>query len=452
VRHATELLTKTNNYQMRIFITFSILVISTNLTIAQQGDNTKKIMDGFPPSRESQVSFQNYREYPYSQWSFRNPGAPLHILMLPRSGSMHQYSTPIKPAAIANTLIKDSTGNSKTFETIFKENYADGIIVLQNNTILYEQYWNGLNKDYQHMWFSMTKSLTSTAFGILVEQKKIDLTASPTQYIPELRNTPYERATIHDVLNMSTALGFKENYTDTSSFFWKYYGTARDGYFVKGARDADPMTTDIYGTYDFLAKSVTPNNNLRPGEVFEYNGSNADVIGWMISRISGQPITDFIRQNIWAKIGAEHDAMMAVDRAYMGVATSAMNTTLRDAALFGTLILNHGKVGGQQIIPSQWVDETLKITEADKIRYSKNDVYIKAGMPWVAYKNFWWILDEKKGEFAAIGIHGQVIYINRAANLVIAYFSSQPVASSAASKNFLPKLNACRELSKKLMK
>jgi hypothetical protein len=73
-------------------------------------------------------------------------------------------------------------------------------------------------------------------------------------------------------------------------------------------------------------------------------------------------------------------------------------------------------------------------------------------MPWVAYKNFWWILDEKKGEFAAIGTNGQVIYINRSANLVIAYFSCQPVPSSAGNKNFLAKLNACRNLSNTFIK
>lgn len=438
---------------MKKYIFFFLCLLSLQLQplLAQQAANTKKVMDGFPPSRESQVSLQNYRDYPYSQWSFRNPGAPLHVLVLPRSGNVHQYKTSIKNS-VANTPIKDSAGNTKTFELLFKENYADGVLVLQNNIILYEQYWNGLDKDYQHMWFSMTKSLTSTAFGLLVQQKKINLTASPAKYIPELKGTPYDRATIQDLLNMSTALGFKENYTDTSSFFWKYYGSVRDGYYVKGARDADPMTTEVYGVYDFLSKSVTANQNLKPGEVFEYNGSNADVIGWLIARISGQSITDFIRENIWAKISAEHDALMAVDRAYMGVATSAMNTTLHDAALFGQLILNRGSIDGKQILPAQWIDETLKLTVADKERYARNDVYVKAGMPWIAYKNFWWILDETKGEYAAIGIHGQVIYINRSANMVIAYFSSQPVASSAGNKPFLAKLNACRTLAKKQAK
>ena len=114
--------------------------------------------------------------------------------------------------------------------------------------------------------------------------------------------------------------------------------------------------------------------------------------------------------------------------------------------------MNRGEIDGKRLVPSGWIDEILNISAADKLRYSKNDVYVKAGMPWVAYKNFWWILAENKGEFAAIGIHGQVIYINRSANLVIAFFSSQPVASSAGNKNFLEKLHACRSLSKRFIK
>ena len=143
---------------------------------------------------------------------------------------------------------------------------------------------------------------------------------------------------------------------------------------------------------------------------------------------------------------------MAIDRAYMGVATMGMSTTLRDAGLFGAMILNNGKLDGKEIIPSKWIDKTLKVSEADKTRYLRNDVYVKARMPWIAYKNFWWILDDKKGEFAAVGTNGQVIYLNRSANLVIAYFSCQPGASSAGNKNFIMKLDACRTLSKRFSK
>ena len=434
---------------MKLLSLVIFLLFAFSVATAQQNETSKKVMDGFPPTRESQVTLLNYREYPYNTWSFRNIGGPMHTLMLPRSGSIHQYKLS-KSTAIAKTLIKDPEGATESFEEIFKENYTSGLIVLQNNTLLYENYWNGLTRDQHHIWYSMTKSMASIAFGILAEQKKIDLSASPARYIPELKNTPFDRATIQDVLNMSSALDFKENYTDTSSFFWKYYGAARDAYYTKGARDADPMTTEIYGVYDFLATSLKPNLNLKPGEVFEYNSPNADVIGWMISRISGISVIEFIRESIWAKIGAEHDASMTVDRAYMGVTTSTLSTTLRDATLFGKLILDRGKLDGKQLVPATWIDGILAITPEDKLRYSKNEVYAKSGSPWVSYKNFWWILDEKKGEFAAVGTNGQVIYINRSAHLVIAYFSCHPGASSAGNKNFTVKLDACRALARQL--
>jgi CubicO group peptidase (beta-lactamase class C family) len=406
----------------------------------------KKVMDGFPASRESMVTTANYREHPFSQWSFRNIGAPLHVAMMPRSGAIHVFKE--APDARVGAHISDDTeGKQRTFENIFADNFADGVIVVQGNTILFEKYWNGLTRDYQHIWFSCSKSLASSAFGILMQQKNIDLTASPAKYIPELKGSAYERATIQDVLNMSTAMGFTESYTDTANFYYKHYGTAANSRYVPGEQTPDIINEEVLGVYDFLVKKAFINKDLRPGVKFEYSSPNVDVISWLISRISGMAYQDFVRENIWSKIGAEHDAYMQLDRAHTSFATGGMNSTLRDAALFGKLILDRGKMDGKQIVPASWVDETTRIAAADKERYGKNDVYVKANMPWVAYKNFWWILDETKGEYAAIGIHGQVVYINRSANIVIAYFSSQPLASSIAGrKEFLSKLNACRSL------
>lgn|SRR5688572_2078033 len=417
-----------------------LLIVISFFSIAQ------KPMDGFPSSRESQVTSFNYRNYPNSKWSFRNMGAPLHVLMIPREGPVH----------IFKETGNNSTGNTKikgdsTFENIFAANEANGVIVIRNNEILFEKYWNGFSRHYQHVWFSMTKSMTSSAFGLLVTQNKVDLKASPVKYVPELKGTPWERTTIQDVLNMATALGFQESYTDTANVFYKYYGSAST-FFPSAFSDKDPKTATVLGTYDFLTKIATQNNNLQPGVKFEYSSPNVDVISWIISKLTGKTYNEFIQETIWSKIGAEHDAYINVDQSYTAMATGGLNTTLRDAALFGTLILNRGMVDGKQILPQGWVDETLKLTTADKGRYGSNDVYVQAKMPWVAYKNYWWILDETKGEYCAVGIHGQVIYINRAANLVIAYFGSQPNAGSIASKEFLPKLNACRELSKTFVK
>ncbi len=435
---------------MKILIVLTFALITSGVAIAQQVDKETKVMDGFPASRESQVSFQNYRDYPFSKWSFRNIGAPMHVLMIPRSGAVHIFKES-KTNDVGNMPVTIEAGKSSSFESVFEENDADGVIVVHNDTILYENYWNGLSKDYQHIWFSMTKSLTNTALGILVSQKKIDLSASPAQYVLELRGTPWERTTIQDVLNMSAALGYAESYTDTAGFFYKYYGNATHFFYVPEG-DSNPETATVLGTYDFLAKKATQNEGLEPGYKFEYNSSNTDVISWIITKVTGKPLNEFIQENIWSKIGAEHDAYIATDNAYTPVAAGGMNSTLRDAALYGTLILNRGKIDGKQLVPAEWIDQPLNLTATDKERYARNGFYKESGFPFIAYKNFWWILDETKGEYVALGIHGQVLYINRSANLVIAFFSSQPNASAAGTTNLFSKLNACRELSKNIGK
>lgn len=429
----------------------ALLMVVCGAAVGQPAGGNKKIMDGFPPSRESQVSFENYRDYPYSKWSFHNMGAPMHTLMIPRGGAVHRFKESNNSFGKLLITINDST-KPQTVENVFATHETDGLIIIRNNEILFEKYWNGLTRDYQHIWFSMTKSLTSAALGILVNEGKIDLSASPVKYIPELKNTPWERTTIQQVIDMTTALGYKETYTDTAAFFYKNYaGTGARLFYVPGA-DTATVKSEVLGTYDFLTKVATADTKLQPGYKFDYNSSNVDVISWLISRISGQPYHEYIQKNIWSKLGAEHDAFITTDRTYTAVATAGMNTTLRDAAMFATMTLNRGNIDGKQIIPAKWVDQTLKITAEDKERMIRNGSYLKAGLAWQAYKNFWWIIDAAKGEYCARGIHGQVIYINRSANLVIVFFSSQPEASSIGSINFMPKLDACKAISKHFSK
>ncbi|MFC1824022.1 hypothetical protein ACFL9T_15035 [Thermodesulfobacteriota bacterium] len=132
----------------------------------------------------------------------------------------------------------------------------------------------------------------------------------------------------------------------------------------------------------------------------------------------------------------------------MPVATGGFNSTLRDAARFVSMILNRGKFNGQQIVSANWIDASINLSSKDMIKM-KNNVKYKDD-PWLAYKNMWWVLDYQKGEYAAVGIHGQVIYINREANIVIAFFSSQPIASAACNETFWLKILATQEMAREL--
>lgn len=405
------------------------------------------IMEGFPPSVESQVSLKNYRDYPFNRWSFHNLGAIANTLMVPRAGAIQPLADAANPA-LGQLQVTDGYGKQRSVDEILASEDTDAFVVLQGDQLLMERYYNGMSRYDQHIWFSATKSLTTTALGILVAEGKIDINASPAEYIPELKGSGFERVTIQEVLDHSTAIDFKENYTDYSSDFFQHYAPAMKMAFLPGAQDIQPGETDVYGIYDFLARFIKPDPALKPNQAFDYNSANADLAGWLISRVSGMPYHKFIQQHIWAKLGTEHDAYIAADRALMAIATGGMNSTARDAARFGRMILNRGQVNDEQVIPADWVDASLAIGEHDKAKMKANAKY--QDNSWIAYKNMWWIIDETQGEYAAVGIHGQVIYINRAANVVIAYFSSQPTASAARNPQFQSKLFAAQAIARHL--
>lgn len=394
-------------------------------------------MQGVPPSRDSQVTLRNYREPPFSRWAFRNMGAPAHVVVIPRAGEVQQFGRASIPG-----------WDATEFDRVFEENYADGVVVIRGMDILHERYLHDFGPRDQHIWFSMTKSLVSAAFGNLLAKGEVDLESSPADFVPELADSGFARTTVQQVLNHSSAIDFRENYTDQKSDFFKYYAPALGMGWMPGAADAQPDSTEIYGVHDFLAKFIKPDPRLEPGAAFDYNSANADVLGWISARVSGQTLDEFLGDTIWSKLGTEHDATIVVDRAYMPVATGGMNSTLRDAARFGVMMRDGGRFNGQQVVPAAWVERTLRLNRSLVSNMSANRKY--AGDPWIAYHNMWWVLNANPGEYCAVGIHGQVIYINRTANTVMAWFSSQPTASSAGNPTFHAKLKAARALAGQL--
>ncbi|MEM6581286.1 MAG: serine hydrolase [Pseudomonadota bacterium] len=404
-------------------------------------------MQGIPPIRDTQVTRANYAEYPRSRWAFRNPGAVFNTVSIPREGDIWHFASPAEHGLGAPT-VSDAQGQQVSLDDLFEANYADGLLVIQGETLLHETYFSEFSPLDKHIWFSMTKSLVSAAFGILEVEGRVDLEASPAKYIPELLGSGFERVTIQQVLDHASALDFKEDYTDPQSDFAQYYLPALNMGWLPGAADVQPDNAEIYGVHDFLVQFVGPRADRQPGDFFNYNSSNADVLGWLIARVSGEPLEAYLQRQIWSALGAEHDGLMVVDRALMAVATSGMATTLRDAARFGMMIRDRGAFAGSQVIPASWVDATLEISEDVKKRMTDHPSY--KAMPWLAYHNMWWLLSTERGEFCALGSFGQMIYINRSADMVMVWFSSEPLPSSIQNPAFQAKLSAARELAQAL--
>jgi hypothetical protein len=306
-------------------------------------------------------------------------------------------------------------GAAMTFEEALQKTYADGIVVLHKGKIVYERYFGAGASHRPHIAMSLTKSFVGTLAEMLIAEGKLDPAAPVIKYVPELKDSAYGDATVRQAMDMLVNAKYSENYADPNAEIWNY---ARAGGWI-------PARPDYTGprTYpDFL---VTLQKQGDPGQTFAYNTVTAEVMAWVLQRVSGQSLADLLSAEIWSKIGAEDSAYFVVDSIGTASGGGGVNTTLRDLARFGEVMRNKGQYNGQQIIPARLVEDITK--GGDK------EIFAKAGyrtLPGWSYRSFWWISNNAHGAYMGRGIYGQALYIDPQAEMVIARYASHPVASN----------------------
>ena len=402
----------------------------------------------FPPQAKDQVTLSNWLVVPHSQWAFRNLGI-LPSLMVPRDGDIHRFERRPDPS-IEALRFAYGDGESSLLEAM-RGDSVDGFLVVHHGKLVYERYFGDFGPNDHHLWASCTKSLVSMALGILVEEGRIDPDARVSDYLPELHESGFASRTLRQLLDMTSALDYVEDYVgrDPASTTVQYF--RRMGFLpAPDLMALDPLTDPTpRGILRFLP-GIGASPDLEAGTVFDYQSPNVDVIGWILSRVSGQPLQRLVADRIWGKLGAEHDAFFATDVEFAPIATGGFSTTLRDAARFGLAVSRGGIWAGQQIFPRAWLEDTLRLDEADLAATSRS-VYQQPGnaaydRELQAYRNFWWILDAEQGEFMARGVFGQSIYIHQAHQVVIASFASAPSPSSARRESYKKLLRGMRTL------
>ena len=319
-------------------------------------------------------------------------------------------SEPIPPAEIPYTF------NTKDFElpkTYFFEDKeqdlasalehfkTDGLIVLHQGDMLYENYWNNNSVASKHIAFSVSKSFLSALIGIAVHDGLIDNIEDPiTKYLPDFNGTGYEGVSIKNILQMSSGVEFNEDYADPQSDINKF-GRA----VAKGT--------------SFRDFSKTLKQSREPGTYHHYVSIDTQVLGFLLSEVTGMPIRDYLYQKIWNKIGMESDAYYIVDNTGMEMALGGLNASLRDFAKFGLLYLNNGKWGNEQVVPADWV----------KASYNPDGPHLKPGESDLSssvwgYGLQWWVPGFPETDFTASGVYNQYIYVDPISKVVIAKTSS----------------------------
>ncbi len=392
-------------------------------------------MKGFPPPPDKQITFDNPvgGVFPRTRWSFSHVRETVPTANVWRGGGAPS-ALPAAPRDDLEAVTFKPLGSEETvdFKQMIARTYTDGILVMHRGRVVYEKYFGALTPERPHIAMSVTKSFVGTLAAILANEGTLDPAAPVTKYIPELKDTAYGDATVRQVMDMTIGVHYSENYADPKAEIWDY--ARAGGMLVQGPGYAGPKSF-----YEFLA---TLKKEGAHGDAFAYKTVNAEVLAWIVRRASNQSLADLLSEKIWRRIGAEQDAYFMVDRIGTESGGGGLNTTLRDLARFGETMRNGGVApNGQQAIAKAVVDDIRRGGDPAK--------FVKAGyalLPGWSYRDMWWVTNNAHGAYMARGIHGQSIYVDPKAEMVIVRYAAHPVAANAGNDPMtLPAFEAVAE-------
>ena len=279
---------------------------------------------------------------------------------------------------------------------------TDGLIILHNNKIFYEEYWNGNNRYSKHISWSVAKSFLSALIGIAIDEGLIDSIDDPTtKYLPEFKGTGYDGVKIKNLLQMSSGVAFNEDYADPNSDINKFgRATARGMPFKDFAK--------------------TLKNGREQGTYNHYVSIDSQVLAMILESVTNMPLREYLYKKIWNKIGMENEAYYITDKTGMDLALGGLNATLRDYAKFGYLYLNNGNWLGEQIVPEQWVIDS-HTPDAPHLMPNAGDEL--SSSEW-GYGYQWWVPGDPMTDYTAHGVYNQFVYVDPVSGVVIAKTSS----------------------------
>ncbi|MEO8106188.1 MAG: serine hydrolase [Actinomycetes bacterium] len=346
------------------------------------------------------MTLPDWQSTPHNRWSFQ------HVDELVPSVEISRGTGPTLE------LVDTTLPIELEVDDFLARSSTDGFIVLRGREVLVERYLNGMKPGTRHLLQSVSKSMCSAVFGRYVESDQIAVDEPVGSYLPELADSAYGDATVQQVLDMTVAVAYDEEYTDPESEVQTH---------ERVGRWRTPLPTDPVDTYAFLAGLKKSGDH---GRKFAYCSANTEVLAWLLERVSGRPYAELLHTDLWAALGAQHDGSATVDAAGFPMASGGVSVTLRDLARFGRVILDAAQApDGASVIPAAWVADMRRGGDRAAAAESMGDVH-----PHGSYRNQFWVTGDRHGCFYGVGIYGQYVWMNPAADVVIAKMSSLPVA------------------------
>jgi CubicO group peptidase (beta-lactamase class C family) len=289
------------------------------------------------------------------------------------------------------------------------------MLVLREGEIRHERY--ALTGGSEVKWLSMSvaKSFVSALVGIAVEEGLIASIEDPlSAYVPVEPGSAYDGVSIRNVLQMSSGARWNEDYSDPTADIFRL-GAAMAG--VGGSLD------------DFVA---TMARESEPGTVCRYNSGDTQALGALLIRATGRSVAEYMQDKLCEPLGMTSPSAWLIDPAGIEVAFAGLLMTARDFAKLGELFRNGGNWRGQQVVPADWVRASISFDAPHLApgRPIAGDHHLKIG-----YGYQWWLPDGNRGEFSAIGVYNQFVYVDPTSRCTIVKLSANRQYGTTPDEN-----------------
>jgi CubicO group peptidase (beta-lactamase class C family) len=332
---------------------------------------------------------------PFNEWTFTHMN---WILPAERIGRGTPRPFPVEPAGLGDLRY----GAGFDLDDLHRRTETTAFVVLRDGMLVHEAYPGRFARPGARMQlFSLSKSVLSMMVGIAYADRVIvSLDDTVARYRPDFRGTAYQDVTIAQLLDMTSGVGDLETWDVDDS------GIKRFERAVAGGGD--------------VLEVVKSSPRSRPaGDRFNYSTFDSQVLGWVLEAATGQSLARYAERTLWQRIGAEHDAYywLTRRRPRTAVGAGSLNATARDLARLGQVMADDGRAAGERVVPADWVRRS---------RLPRHPVGTlgPSGLPHYGYANHWWTLDN--GAFTGVGVHGQYLYVDPAARVVIVKCSAWP--------------------------
>ncbi len=374
------------------------------------------LMQGAPVPADKQVRWTDGSmwRFPQQRWAFSHMRELVPTVNIACEGAVS-----VLPVALRDDLddvrLVTLDGQAMTWRESLAATYTDAILVMKNGVVVYERHFGATTPATQHILFSVTKSFVGTIAEMLIEEGRIKPHAKAAEYVAELAGSGLGDATIREILDMRTGLAFSEDYVPGQTGLTDVQRMSISTGWV-------PRLADYTGPDGNFAFTASLGKNAPHGGDFVYRTPNTSALQWIIERVAGASLAEQIHARFWAPMGMERDAALGVDRLGTGFGGGGLMATVRDIARIGEMMWLGGHWNGKQIVPAAVVERIFAGGDPAAFVACQYTGNLDGN-----YGSQWW--HRAGGQLMAMGVHGQGIYVDRAAGVVIARLGSHPVAS-----------------------